>query len=139
STLTYTYRFANGGTTAALGTHIDQTTPPNTTFASVAGVTGCTTPAAGSAGAISCPIGTLNPGASGSFSITVNVAAGATGNIVNGNYWIGSVNQPALLGAKVTTAVRSPSRCTAPSRPARPARWSIPPRPGRRAARPIPT
>ncbi|HMC72382.1 MAG TPA: hypothetical protein VKJ07_24725, partial [Mycobacteriales bacterium] len=107
STLTYTYRYANGGTTAALGTHIDQVTPPNTTFASVSGITGCTTPAGGSAGTISCPIGTLNPGASGSFTITVNVAAGATGNIVNGNYSISSVNQPTLLGAKVTTSVNA--------------------------------
>src|SRR5437879_13498384 len=39
ATLTYTYRYANGGTTAAIGTQIDQTTPPNTTLASVAGVT----------------------------------------------------------------------------------------------------
>ncbi|HEX9485947.1 MAG TPA: OmpA family protein [Gemmatimonadales bacterium] len=105
ATLTYTYRYANGGSTAALGAHVDQVTPPNTTFASVSGITGCTTPAAGNAGTISCPIGTLNPGASGSFTITVNVAASATGKIINGNYSIGSVNQPTLLGAKVTTAV----------------------------------
>ncbi|HMC69834.1 MAG TPA: hypothetical protein VKJ07_11830, partial [Mycobacteriales bacterium] len=84
-----------------------QVTPPNTTFASVSGITGCTTPAAGSAGTISCPIGTLNPGASGSFTITVNVAASATGKIVNGNYSIGAVNEPTLLGAKVTTAVKA--------------------------------
>ncbi len=107
ATLTYTFRYGNGGTTAALGAHVDQVTPPNTTFASVSGITGCTTPAAGSAGTISCPIGTLNPGASGSFTITVNVAAGATGKIINGNYWIGSVNEPTLLGAKVTTAVNA--------------------------------
>src|SRR6266849_3217493 len=105
ATLTYTFRYGNGGTTAALGAHVDPVTPPNTTFASVSGITGCTTPAAGSAGTISCPIGTLNPGASGSFTITVNVAASATGKIINGNYSIGSVNEPTLLGAKVTTAV----------------------------------
>src|SRR6266446_6516965 len=78
ATLTYTLRYANGGTTAALGTHVDQVTPPNTTFASVSGIAGCTTPAAGNAGTISCPIGTLNPGASGSFTITVNVTASVT-------------------------------------------------------------
>src|SRR5207248_744684 len=107
ATLTYTLRYANGGTTAALGAHVDQVTPPNTTFASVSGVTGCTTPAVGSAGTISCPLGTLNPGASGSFTVIVNVAAGATGKIINGNYSIGSVNEPTLLGAKVTTAVNA--------------------------------
>jgi len=107
ATLTYTLRYANGGTTAALGAHVDQVTPPNTTFASVSGITGCTTPAVGSAGTISCPIGTLNPGASGSFTVTVNVAATATGSIVNGDYSIGSVSSPTLLGAKVTTAVNA--------------------------------
>src|SRR5207248_2525106 len=107
ATLTYTLRYANGGTTAALGAHVDQVTPPNTTFASVSGITGCTTPAVGSAGTISCPLGTLNPGASGSFTVIVNVAATATGSIVNGNYSIGSVNAPTLLGAKVTTAVNA--------------------------------
>src|SRR5205807_2389401 len=90
TTLTYTLRYANGGTTAAVGAHVDQVTPPNTTFNSVSGISGCTTPAAGSAGTISCPIGTLNPGASGTFTITVNVSASATGNIVNGNYSIGA-------------------------------------------------
>src|SRR5438552_2555542 len=79
----------------------------DTTIASVSGITGCTTPAVGSAGTISCPLGTLNPGASGSFTVTVNVAATATGSIVNGNYSIGSVNAPTLLGAKVTTAVNA--------------------------------
>src|SRR5256886_8770019 len=107
ATLTYTFRYGNGGTTTVLGAHVDQVTPPNTTFASVSGIAGCTTPAAGSAGTVSCPIGTLNPGASGSFTITVNVAAGATGKIINGNYSIGSVNGPTLLGAKVTTAVNA--------------------------------
>src|SRR6266446_4414851 len=107
ATLTYALHYANGGSTAALGTRIDQVTPPNTTFASVAGITGCTTPAAGSAGTVSCPIGTLNPGASGSFTVTVNVAAGATGKIINGTYSISAVNQPTLLGAKVTTAVNA--------------------------------
>src|SRR3989441_2862685 len=113
ATLTYTFRYGNGGTTAALGAHVDQVTPPNTTFASVSGITGCTTPAAGSAGTVSCPIGTLNPGASGSFTITVNVAASATGKIINGNYSIASVNEPTLLGAKVTTSVNASTTHTA--------------------------
>src|SRR2546427_12188183 len=86
ATLTYTLRYANGGTTAALGAHVDQLTPPNTTFASVSGITGCTTPAVGSAGTTSCPIGTLNPGASGSFTGTVNAAATAARSIGDGNY-----------------------------------------------------
>src|SRR5256714_5883161 len=107
ATLTYTLRYANGGTTATLGAHVDQVTPPKTTFASVSGTAGCTTPAVGSAGTVPCPIRTLNPGASGTFSITVNVAAGATGKIINGNYSIGSVKQAPLLRAQATTPVNS--------------------------------
>src|SRR2546423_4337717 len=105
ATLTYTLRYANGGTTAALGAHVDQVTPPNTTFASVSGIAGCTTPPAGSTGTVSCPIGTVNPGASGSFTITVNFSAERNGHLFNGNYSIGSVKQAPLLRAQATTPV----------------------------------
>src|SRR2546427_11327213 len=86
ATLTYTLRYANGGTTAALGAHVDQLTPPNTTFASVSGITGRTTPAVGSAGTNSCPIGTPNPRAAGRLTATVNVAAPATRSHLKRNY-----------------------------------------------------
>ena len=104
STLTYTLRYGNGGSTSAVGAHVDFVTPPNTTFSSVSAA-GCTTPTAGQAGTVSCPLGTLAQGASGSFTITVNVSASATGNIVAGNYMIVSATAPTLLGAKLTTSV----------------------------------
>jgi len=114
STLTYTINYSNGGTGAAIGAHVDMVTPPNTTYASVAGAPAtCTAPAPGSAGTVSCPLGTLNPGATGSFTVTVNVGAGATGSIVNGNYSVGAINATTLLGAKVTTSVISSSTATA--------------------------
>ena len=105
TTLTYTLRYANGASTAAVGAHVDMVTPPSTTFASTAGLAGCTTPAAGAAGTISCPLGTLTPGAAGTFTVTVNVAAGATGTIVNGNYSIGAIAAQTLLGMAVKTTV----------------------------------
>jgi hypothetical protein len=105
--ITYTLNYTNGVTApqAAIGAHVDMTVPPQTTFASVAGITGCTTPAAGATGTLSCPIGTLAPGATGSFTVTVNVLGSATGSIVNGTYSIGAVNAPTLLGPKLATTV----------------------------------
>ncbi|HYD42820.1 MAG TPA: Ig-like domain repeat protein, partial [Anaeromyxobacter sp.] len=113
TSLTYTVHYSNGGTAPAIGARVDFTTPPQTTFASVAGVTGCTSPAAGSAGTLSCPLGTLQPGATGSFTVTVNVSATATGSIVAGSYAIAAVNAPTLLGAKVTTTVIAAATSTA--------------------------
>ena len=106
-TITYIVNYANGASTAqaAIGTHVDMTIPPQTTFASVAGVSGCTTPAVGATGSLSCPLGSLAPAATGSFTVTVNVSGSATGSIVNGTYSIGAVNAPTLLGPKVTTTV----------------------------------
>jgi uncharacterized repeat protein (TIGR01451 family) len=103
--ITYTIYYSNGGTTAAVGAHVDMVTPPQTTFSSLSGATSCTTPTAGTAGTISCPLGALAPGARGSFTVTVTIAGTATGNVVNGNYSIAAVNSSALIGAKVTTAV----------------------------------
>ena len=64
ATLTYSVRYSNGGTATAIGARFDMVTPPGTTFASLAGITGCAAPAAGATGAISCPLGTLSPGRS---------------------------------------------------------------------------
>ena len=113
-TLTYTLTYSNGGTSAAVGARVDLVTPPKTTFASVSGApAACTVPAVGSAGTISCPLGTLAAGASGSFTVTVNVSASATGTIVNGNYSISAINATTLLGAKTTTTVISSGTATA--------------------------
>jgi hypothetical protein len=113
-TIAYTINYAVGASAAqaAIGTHVDMTTPPQTTFASVTGATGCTTPTVGTAGSLSCPLGTVAPGATGSFTVTVNVNASASGSVVNGTYSISAVNAPTLLGPKITTTVLGSSTNT---------------------------
>jgi hypothetical protein len=97
-----------GGACAETGLVIDFTTPPNTTFQSLtppAGAT-CVTPAVGTAGTIVCTFtGPVPAGSSGSFSVTVNVAAGTTGAIVLGTYSIQSTQETPLLGNAVTTII----------------------------------
>ena len=106
STLTYTLHYANGSASSAIGARLDFATPPNTTYNNtVALPTGCTAPANGSAGTISCPLGVLSSGATGAFQVAVNVSVAATGSIVNGNYAISAVNSPTLLGATLATPV----------------------------------
>ena len=105
SNITYTMNYANGGTSSATGAHVDMTLPTNTTFISTSLGALCTNPNVGAAGTLSCPVGTLAAGASGSFTVIVHIASGATGSIVNGNYSIGAVNAPTLLGSPVTTTI----------------------------------
>jgi hypothetical protein len=111
--ITYTVNYANGGTAAAaaIGAHVDMTMPPQTTFVSVSGTnTGnCATATVNGSTVLSCPLGTLTPGATGSMTVVVHVSSSASGSIVNGNYSIGAVNAPTLLGPKVTTSVISTS------------------------------
>jgi len=105
--IVYTLKYRNGATTSVTGAHVDMTMPPYTTFqAESSGL--CTTmagatPTAGYTGIITCPVGTLAAGASGSFTVTVHIDALATGSIVNGTYSIGAINAPTLLGSKVIT------------------------------------
>jgi hypothetical protein len=103
--ITYVIHYTNGAATAATGVHVDMVTPPQTTYSSLGGAASCTTPSSGATGTISCPIGVLAPGSSGSFTVTVRVNNSATGSIVNGNYSIAGINNAALLGARVTTIV----------------------------------
>jgi uncharacterized repeat protein (TIGR01451 family) len=109
STLTYTINYKNGGTTTTTNSRLDLVTPPNTTFTSVSLGAVCTTPAVGATGTVSCPLGTLPPGAIGSFTVTVTVpAATANGTLItNGNYSIYATGVSALLGPKVNTNVTS--------------------------------
>ncbi|MEZ4363474.1 MAG: Ig-like domain-containing protein [Kofleriaceae bacterium] len=107
STITYTLNYKNGGTTTTNGTRLDFVTPPDTTFQSVSLGAACTTPAVGATGTVSCPIGTLANGSTGSFQVTVNIPP-ATPNgtvILNGNYSIYATGISALIGPKVFTTV----------------------------------
>ncbi len=109
STLTYTVRYANGGTQSLLGARVDFATPPQTTFSAIVPPSGttCTTPTPGASGIISCPLGTLAAGANASFTITVAVGSSATGSVVAGDYAIRGTNAPTLLGATVTTPINA--------------------------------
>ncbi len=75
-TLTYTVVVSNAGPASAASVVWDSTTPANTTFASVtyfSGTTGWTC----SPTSISCSIGTLAPGTSATFKVTVTVNSNA--------------------------------------------------------------
>jgi hypothetical protein len=102
--ITYTLTYKNGSGASEGGVVATFNTPPNTTFVSInaPGLT-CSTPAAKATGLITCTIGTLAAGASGTFQITVNINAGTTGSIVAGNYEIHSTVEPSLLGPVITT------------------------------------
>lgn len=111
--ITYTVNYKNGSATDATGTTVEFTTPPKTTFASLTGASGCTTPAAGATGKITCPIGALAAGASGSFQVKVNVPLGASGGpvlgevVTAGQYDVYATGVPALIGSKVDTTVQA--------------------------------
>ncbi|APR80972.1 Hypothetical protein A7982_06319 [Minicystis rosea] len=104
--ITYTITYKNDGTSTAGGVVVEFNTPPNTTFTSfnAPGLT-CTAPAAGSAGLVTCTVGTLPAGGNGSFQITVHINNGATGTITAGNYDIQGTGISPLLGPKVYTAI----------------------------------
>jgi len=108
--ITYNLTYKNGSAAAETGLVIDFTTPPNTTFQSILPPTGatCTTPAVGTAGTIVCTFtgtGTIAAGASGSFTVTVNITAGTTGTITAGTYQISSTQETPLLGPHIYTIV----------------------------------
>lgn len=108
SDITYTVNYKNGGTTTTSGTTLALVTPPSTTYKSYAGAS-CTAPSVGATGTVSCSLGTLAPGATGSFTITVNVDSGtANGTLItNGNYAIAATGVSALVGPKVYSTVTS--------------------------------
>lgn len=107
--ITYTLNYKNGGTTTTTGTTVDFVTPPSTVFKSVSLGATCTAPTVGATGTVSCPVGTLANGSTGSFTVTVTVPAGtANGTLItNGNYSIYASGVSALVGPKVQTTVTS--------------------------------
>jgi uncharacterized repeat protein (TIGR01451 family) len=87
TTVTYTVTVANAGPSNAASVSLSDTVPTGTTFVSESQTTGpafaCATPAVGGTGTITCTIASLAAGGSATFSIVVNVPAGATGQITN--------------------------------------------------------
>jgi hypothetical protein len=108
SLVSYDMLYKNGSSAAATGVTITLVTPPNTTFQAITPPTGavCVSPAVGSAGTITCTFAAaVAAGASGTFQVSVNLSAAATGTLVNGNYNIRSTQETALVGAKIVTNV----------------------------------
>jgi hypothetical protein len=106
SNITYKLAYQNGDVVAATGVTVAFNTPPNTTYQSInaPGLT-CVTPAVGMAGLVTCTVGDLAAGATGSFTVTVNIGCAATGTIVAGNYFIQGTGIELLLGSHVLTTI----------------------------------
>lgn len=106
SDVTYTINYKNGGTTTTSGSMLDLVTPPSTVYKSTTGAS-CTAPSVGGTGTVSCALGSLAPGSTGSYTITVTIpSATTTGTqITNGNYSVYATGVSALVGPKVYTTV----------------------------------
>ncbi|QIL81512.1 IPTL-CTERM sorting domain-containing protein [Diaphorobacter sp. HDW4A] len=114
--VTYTYTYTNNGDTTVNNVTVlpsmpqtTDATPKTTSFVAISspGVGGgsCTAPVTAGAAA-SCSIGTLAPGASGTFTMTVLVPGDTSADqLNNGTYPIAGNGVPALLGPLVKTAL----------------------------------
>ena len=108
SVVTYNMAYKNGSSAAATGVVITFPTPPNTTFQAITPPTGatCVSPAVGSAGTITCTFASaIAAAASGTFQVSVNLSASATGTLVCGSYGIRSTQETTLIGSKIVTAI----------------------------------
>lgn len=101
---TYTYAYSNASNAAISNVQVAATLPTGTTFVSTTG-SSCTAPSVGSTGTVTCSVGTLAAGASGSFAITVLVTNVATSPLSNGTYPISGTGTPALLGPLLQTPI----------------------------------
>ena len=97
----YVVSYANLGPSALSGAVITDPLPPGTAFVSAAGGTLAN-------GIVTWPVGTLAPGASGSFSLVVSVAASAGSTIVNSGSRLSATGAPAVDGPAAATDVVSP-------------------------------
>jgi uncharacterized repeat protein (TIGR01451 family) len=91
--ISYTQVVTNGGPSAAASATFTESTPPNTTFFSLATIPSgwtCSTPTVGNAGTISCSNPSFAPGTA-SFPVVLAVTAGtAAGTPVNDTVTVGS-------------------------------------------------
>ncbi|MEQ1636097.1 MAG: IPTL-CTERM sorting domain-containing protein [Methylococcales bacterium] len=119
--ITYTYTYTNNGSSPLTNAIVTPAMPQDNsaahqdaTYASVNGAS-CTASGGAAAipatpgGALACDVGSLAPGATGSFTMTVTIPDGATGPISNGNYSIQADGVNPLLGPLVQTNLISPA------------------------------
>ncbi|PJI96653.1 putative secreted protein (IPTL-CTERM system target) [Acidovorax sp. 69] len=115
--ITYTYTYTNNSGVISSNTTVTAVMPKtgndlDTTFVSIQPNGGtCTLPTVGTADApVVCNFGTLNNGASGSFTVTVTIppassTASPTNVVNNGNYKVASDGTSAFLGPLFQTQV----------------------------------
>lgn len=83
-TITYTQTVTNNGPDTAMNVTVTEALSPSVGFVSLVAPAGysCTTPAVGASGAITCTTASLTSGASGVFTVVVNVIA-TSGTVSN--------------------------------------------------------
>ena len=99
--ITYHLTYRNGGNVTENNSVATIAVPAQTTFKSVNG--GCTN----NSGTITCPIGTLAPGASGTVDLVVTSSGGLTAGstVTLGSYSISSTTSPSLAGQPIFTSI----------------------------------
>ena len=106
--ITYTISWSVTGNEAAQSLIIEDTTPPNTTYARASGAATIDNPGVGSSGVVRWRLGNQNPGASGIVTLVVNVASPLpTGTPINNTASILDSNNGATASSSWTTAVTS--------------------------------
>jgi hypothetical protein len=113
--ITYNLNIANGSSSIASAAVVTFNTPLNTTFQSLIPPSNavCTTPPVGLAGAVVCTYSApLVSRATDQLSVTVNIAAAATGSITAGDYFIQSTQEAPLLGPAINTTLTTAQTIT---------------------------
>lgn len=113
--ITYNYRYNNGGSAPMPDTVVTIVSPQDNTAPAASRQNlrvnqatlpaACTVATAGTVDTVTCNVGTLNPGSTGDLQLTWTVPAAPTGPINHGNYTIESANSPPLLGPLVPTQI----------------------------------
>jgi hypothetical protein len=103
---TYTLNYQNQGAQTETNVTVNFTLPANTIYESLNAPYGatCTNPNIGANGTVSCNVGSLAPGATGSLSITVAFPNAAIAALPYRNYGISSDQETTLLGPPISVA-----------------------------------
>jgi uncharacterized repeat protein (TIGR01451 family) len=106
--ITYTLRYTATGNETALNVLVDDTTPPNTTFARASGAATIDTPGIGNTGLVRWHLGNLAPNASGVVTLTVNVNSPLpSGTVINNQASVSDSNGGATDSGQASTTVTS--------------------------------
>jgi uncharacterized repeat protein (TIGR01451 family) len=106
--ITYTIAYSVTGNETALNVLIDDTTPPNTTFARASGAPTIDNPGAGNTGLVRWHLGNLAPGANGTVILVVNVNSPLpNGTLINNSATIVDANGGTSGSSSTSTTVTS--------------------------------